>query len=178
MNFVKTFLIGCLGLLVLCLCLAHQAGMLLTWVDDPNAIDITYVAATTDIVLADTTTDFVIDANTELIWITDEDATVTPDGIYYDSNNTIVIDSNTLDPNSLSTEYGTIDRNDWTIISVWPPKPTHKCLVHGVIDYVNQSGLTIDVNGVCITRVCIRCLSDLVNNNLPQLELIERNEGL
>ena len=35
MNFVKTFLIGCLGLLVLCLCLAHQAGMLPTWADEP-----------------------------------------------------------------------------------------------------------------------------------------------
>ncbi len=97
-------------------------------------------------------------------------------GNCYDSNDVIIIDANTFDPNSLVLPYSTIDANTLLTFSSWPPEPTHKCPVHGIIDYVNQSELTIDVNEVCITRVCMRCLSDLINKNLPKLELIDPNE--
>ena len=66
----------------------------------------------------------------------------------------------------------------WISISL-PPPPKHRCPVHGVIDDVNNFLFTIEGgynDAAKMTKVCLRCLSDLINKNVPQLVKIDPNE--
>lgn len=138
------------------------------------------VTVAPDIVFASTTApDFAIDMGITVNLVFTQETlinpTITPDiPTYCDSSN---VDSDTLDLNDLPVSYFTSDANteSWAI-SIWHPSPEYKCSIHGIIDYENERPFTMHIENELVVNVCARCLADLLNNNLPQLELIERIE--
>ena len=57
------------------------------------------------------------------------------------------------------------------------PSPEYECIVHGLVDEVNESSVVISFSGEIRTRVCLRCLSDVINEHLPQLvKVVEVND--
>ncbi len=89
-----------------------------------------------------------------------------------------MIDSNSgtieLDVNNPSLLW--VDANEtFVFTNIWP-KPTHRCPIHGIIDWQKESNFTIDIRGERIVNVCLRCLSELINKNLPQLIEIDPKE--
>lgn len=61
-------------------------------------------------------------------------------------------------------------------ITLCPPRePVYKCLTHGIINYANESNFAIYIDDEKVTNVCIRCLSNLINEHIPQLAKIDPN---
>ena len=79
-------------------------------------------------------------------------------------NSEIFLDLN--EPNEPDAYYVTLP---------WPPAE-YKCIVHGDIDQVKESSFIIIIEEDRITNVCVRCLSDLINENINQLVKIDPND--
>ena len=72
----------------------------------------------------------------------------------------------------VTTGIITVDANDYIMIPWTPPPPKWRCLIHGIIDYMETNVFTIYEDDIQY-EYCIRCFRNMLDKNIPALVKIE-----